>query len=88
MKQYFPRLKPTVVNYRDYRNFRNEEFRAQLDNEILKQDINNMEYQHFLNIFVEVLNQACPYETKISHSKSRKIYDKKLTQGNYETFLT
>ena len=64
LKQYFPKLKPTVVNYRDYRNFRNEEFRAQLDNEILKQDINNMEYQHFLNIFIEVLNKHAPMKQK------------------------
>ena len=57
LKQYFPKLKPKVVNYRDYRKFRNEEFRIQLDNEILKHDISNMEYQHFLDIFVEVLNK-------------------------------
>ena len=52
LKQYFHKVKPKVVNYRDYRNFRNKEFRAQLDNEILKHDISNMEYQHFLNIFI------------------------------------
>ena len=73
LKQDFHKVKPQVVNYRDYRNFRNEKFRAQLDNEILKHDINNMEYQHFLN-----LSQACRYETKISQSKSRETYDKKL----------
>ena len=27
-----PKIKPKVVNYRDYRKFRNDEFRAQLDN--------------------------------------------------------
>ena len=64
LKQYFPKLKPKVVNYRDYRNFRNEKFRAQLDNEILKHDINNMEYQHFLNIFKEVLSKHAPIKQK------------------------
>ena len=49
LKQYFPKLKPKVVNYRDYRKFRNDGFRAQRDCEILKHDINNMEYQHFHN---------------------------------------
>ena len=82
LKQCFPKLKPKVINYRDYQKFRNDEFRAQLDNEILKHDINNMEYQHFHRNF----KQACPYETKISQSKSREIYDKKFTQGNYKTF--
>ena len=52
LKQYFPKPKPKIVYYRDYRNFRNDEFRAELD-EILKHD--NIEYQHFLNIFIEIL---------------------------------
>lgn len=29
--------------YRDYQNFRNDLFRAELDNEILKYDLNNIE---------------------------------------------
>ena len=28
LKQYFPKKKPKIVNYKDYRNFRNDEFRA------------------------------------------------------------
>ena len=41
----------------DYWKFSNNEFRVELDNEILKHDMSNMEYQHFLNIFVEILNK-------------------------------
>ena len=44
LKQYFPTPKPKIVNHRDYRNFQNDEFRAEFDNEILKHDINNIEY--------------------------------------------
>ena len=64
LKQYFPKSKPKIVNYRDYRNFRDDEFRAELDNEILKHDINNIEYQHFLNIFIEILNEHAPMKIK------------------------
>ena len=35
LKQYFPKPKPKIVNYRDYTNFRNVEFRA----ELVKHDI-------------------------------------------------
>ena len=63
LKQYFPKPKPKIVNYRDYRNFRNDEFRAELDNEILKLDINNIEYQH-LNIFIKILNKYAPMKVK------------------------
>ena len=51
LKQYFTKLKPKVVNYRYYRKLRNDEFRAELDSELLKHNINNMECQHFLKIF-------------------------------------
>ena len=42
LKQYFLRRKPKVVNYMGYLKFRNDEFRAELDNEILKYDRNNI----------------------------------------------
>ena len=71
LKQYFSKLKPKVVNCRDYREFRNDEFRAQIDNEILKHDINNMENQHFLNIFLEVLNKHTPMKQKYLRASQR-----------------
>ena len=78
LKQYFPKLKPKVVNYRDYRKFHNEEFRALLDNEILKHDINNMEYQHFLNIFIEVLNKHAPMKQKYLRANQERFMAKNL----------
>ena len=78
LKQYFHKVKPQVVNYRDYRNFRNEKFRAQLDNEILKHDINNMEYQHFLNIFIEVLNKHAPMKQKYLRANQERFMAKNL----------
>ena len=70
MKQHFPKLKPKVINYRDYRNFRSDEFRAELDNELLKHDLNNIEYQHFLNIFTEILDKHAPKNK--NHSEPTK----------------
>ena len=78
LKKYFPKLKPKVVIYRGYRNFRNDEFRAQLDNEILKHDINNMEYQHFLNIFIEVLNKHAPMKQKYLRANQGRFMTKNL----------
>ena len=78
LKQYFPKSKPKIVNYRDYRNFRNDEFRAELDNEILKHDISNMEYQHFLNIFIEILNKHAPMKIKYLRANHEKFMTKGL----------
>ena len=81
VKQYFPKLKPKVVNYRDYRNFRNNEFRAELDNEMLKHDLGNMEYQHFLNIFIEILNNYAPMKQKYLRANHGRFMTKDLHQA-------
>ena len=44
LKQYYPKQKPTVVFYRKYKNFRNNLFRSELENELSNYDINNKEY--------------------------------------------
>ena len=81
VKQYFPKLKPKVVNYRDYRNFRYNEFRAELDNEMLKHDLGNMEYQHFLNIFIEILNNYAPMKQKCLRANHGRFMTKYLHQA-------
>ena len=78
LKQYFPKPKPKIVNYGDYRNFRNDEFRAELDNEILKHDINNIEYQRFLKIFIEILNKHAPMKIKCLRANHGKFMTKGL----------
>ena len=50
LKQYYPKQKPKVVFYRKYKNFRNNLFRNELENELSNYDINNMEYDFFKNI--------------------------------------
>ena len=78
LKQYSHKLKAKVVNYRDYQKFRNEEFRAQLENEILKRDINNTEYQNFLNIFIEVLNKHAPMKQNYLRANQGRFMTKNL----------
>ena len=78
MKQHFPKLKPKVIDYRDYRNFRNNEFRAELDNELLKHDLNNIEYQHFLNIFTEILDKHAPKKQKSLRANQGRFMTKEL----------
>ena len=83
LKQYFPKRKPKIVSYRDYRNFQNDEFRAELDNEILEHDINNIEYQHLLNIFIEILNKHAPRKTKYLRANQGKF----TTKGLHKTIM-
>ena len=49
-----------TVSYHSYKKFRNNSFRTELDNELLNYDLQNIEYQHFLNIFLDILNKYAP----------------------------
>ena len=50
LKMHFPKKKPNIVVHRDFKKFRNDLFRLELDNELIKHDLNNIEYDHFINI--------------------------------------
>ena len=70
LKSHFPKQKPNVVSYRSYKRIRNNSFRTELDNELLKYDLCNIEYQHFLNIFLDILNKHAPIKKKVYQSKT------------------
>ena len=46
---HFLKQKPNIVSYRSYKRFCNNSFRTEPDNELLKYDLCNIEYQHFLS---------------------------------------
>ena len=52
LKIYFQKREAKVINYRDYRNFLNEEFRQQVQKDILKTTQNDdiVSYESFLSI--------------------------------------
>ena len=76
LKQHFLKLKLKVANYSDFQKLCNDEFIAEAENDISKDDINNMEYQHFLNIFIKTLNQ---------HASMRKKKNLRANQGRFMT---
>ena len=51
LKQYYLKEKPNVVFHRKYKNFRNDLFRSELENELCNYDLNNMESTIFLRTF-------------------------------------
>ena len=83
LKQYFPKLKPHLVNYRDYWQLRNTKIRAQLDNKMLMHDTNNMEYQNFFIWFIESLKK----HTIMKLSYLRAIQEKIMTKDLHKTIM-
>ena len=68
LKIYFQKREAKVVNYRDYQNFSNEEFRQQVLMDILKTTQNGdiVSYESFLTIYQPALDSRAPRKQNIS----------------------
>ena len=51
LQSHFPKQKRNIVSYRSCKRFRNNSFRTEVDNELLKYDLCSIKYQRFLSIF-------------------------------------
>ena len=81
LKSHFPKQKPNIVSYRSYKRFRNNSFRTELDNELLKYDLCNIEYQHFLNIFLDILNKHAPIKKKYIRANQSNFMTGKFSKA-------
>ena len=81
MKSLFIKNKPITINYRDYRKFNENKFRADL-NEILS-GMNEMDvgYENFENSFVELLNKHAPMKKRISRANNAPFMNKRLSKA-------
>ena len=78
MKQHFPNQKPKVVIHRQYKNFRNDYFRIELENALLKYDFNNIDYDNFIKAFLTVLDKHAPIKEKYLRANHADFMTKQL----------
>ena len=78
---HFPKKKPNIVVHRDFKKFRNDLFCLELDNELIKHDINNIEYDHFINIFTETLSKHAPLKKKYFRANQSGFMTKDLNKA-------
>ena len=81
LKIYFPKQTPNIQTFRDYRIFQNNLFRSELDYELSKLDVCNLEFEHFLNIFMKVLNTYAPIKEKYLRANQGEFITKKLNKA-------
>ena len=62
MKTTFPKAKPKIVYYRDYKKFNLQDFRRELRNELKKAVV--LGYGHFEHIFLAVLDRHAPIKQR------------------------
>ena len=81
LKIYFPKQTPNIPTFRDYRIFQNNLFRSELDYELSKLDVCNLEFEHFLNIFMKVLNTYAPIKEKYLRANQGEFITKNLNKA-------
>ena len=91
-KQYLPQPSPPpaappiqkkkqcakVLMFWYYRNFWHDEFRAELDKEILKCDLNNIEFHHFLKLFTQDSSKHVHLKKKYLKPNQQRFMTKEL----------
>ena len=81
LKQHFPKHKPKVVIHRQYKNLRNDYFRMELENALLKYDFNNIDYDNFIKTFVTVLDKHAPIKKKYLRANHANFVTKQLRKA-------
>ena len=83
LKIYFQKREAKVINYRDYRNFSNEEFRQQVLKDILKATQNGdiVSYESFLSICQQALESRAPKKQKYVRSNHSPFINKTILKA-------
>ena len=76
LKQHFPKQKPVDVIHQQYKSLRNDNFRIELENALLKYNSNNIDYDNFIKTILTVLDKHAPIQKKY------------LRATNHDNFVT
>ena len=79
MKTTFPKAKPKIVFYRDYKKFEEAKFRNDLRLELQNKSVEN--YENFEQIFLNVLDKHAPSKKKILRANHKPYMTKVLRKA-------
>ena len=81
-KMAFQKLKPRVINYRDYKHFNNERFRDDLLSEISNSylEFDNNSFDEFFNMCRSTLDQHAPRKQKYARGNHMPFMNKTLSK--------
>ena len=78
LKASLDKQKPNVVNYRDYRNFREEVFRQDLQKQIADLDVQRLTYTSFQGAFGHVLDKHAPMKKRYIRANDSPFMNRTL----------
>ena len=64
LKMFFTKQKHETIFYRNYKKFDNLKFKEALNRELMKHDLNNIDYEIFHDIVLSILNAHAPLKKK------------------------
>ena len=81
LKTHFPRLKPNIVNYRDYKGYVNDYIRSELLQEINSSDSDLTNFKDLQYILQRVLDKHAPLKKRYVRANQQNFMDKELNQA-------
>ena len=81
LKASFDKEKPNVVNYRDYKNLREETFRQELQTELADLEVQLMTYASFQDTFLRVLDKHAPMKKRYIRANDSPFMNRTLRKA-------
>ena len=80
LKLYLPGQKSNIQTFRDYKRFQNDLFRSELKYKLSKLYVCNLEFEDFLNIFIEILIKHASMKKKYLRANQGEFMSKELNR--------
>ena len=84
LKKHLAKGNPKVVIHRQKKNVRNDYFRIELENALLKYDFNNVDYDNFIKTFLTVLAKHTLLNEKYLRENHVNFKSKQIREGYNE----
>ena len=80
MKSYFPKQAPTLIKYRNFKNFDNVIFRNKLQTSLMD-NRPNTDYENFQTIFMDIFNELAPKKEKYVRANNAPYMNRTLNKA-------
>ena len=81
LKTFFQKKAPTLIKYRDYKDFDSNAFRNALKNELLMYQMNEITYDEFKDVFMNTLSKHAPVKEKLVRANNAPFMNKTLAKS-------
>ena len=81
LKTSYKKKEPSKITYRSYKNFNGADFRKDLSDSLQNYNHDSMEYEHFNEIFMNVLDSHAPTKQRVVRGNNQPFMNKVLSKA-------